>query len=186
MQTVKTTRKRTGKYRKHLRKLLKKGATTCWLCGKPCAADVEADHVIPHSRGGSGHRVNIRAAHGSCNRARNRIGAAATQINNVPSLEGLLNGTVIAIVAAETVPLDPRMWTAWWHHPEHLLQQAARKNKIAASTAVTPLNSFDSGGRTLEDFHLEKGASTLSVEVCAAQRLGVDGDCNSGMESSDG
>ena len=186
MQTLKTTRKRTGKYRKHLRKLLKKGTTTCWLCGKPCASDVEADHVIPHSRGGSGHRVNIRPAHGSCNRARNRIGDAATQINNVPSLEDLLKGAVVAIVAAETVSLDPRMWTAWWHHPVHLQQKASRKKRSTAANAASSFANADSGGRTLDDTHSESVAATLSSPTCATPEICVDGGCNSGMENSDG
>jgi hypothetical protein len=132
MATARTKRKRTGKYLKHRRKLIKKGESTCWLCGLPCADDFEADHVIPHSRGGSGHRVNIRPAHGTCNRARNRIGEAATQINKVPSLEDFLGGGVVVIAAAETISLDPRMWTAWWHHPEHLRQKAARTNTSRA------------------------------------------------------
>jgi hypothetical protein len=135
MATSATTRKRTGKYLKHRRKLIKKGEMTCWLCGRPCTADFEADHVIPHSRGGSGHRVNIRPAHGTCNRARNRKGEASTQINSVPSLQDFLTGKVVAITAAETVALDPRMWTDWWHHPEYLRQKAERTKSAVCDAA---------------------------------------------------
>jgi 5-methylcytosine-specific restriction endonuclease McrA len=37
----------------------------CWLCGRPGANS--ADHVVPHSRGGTDALENLRAAHLACN-----------------------------------------------------------------------------------------------------------------------
>jgi hypothetical protein len=127
MESKQPGRKRTGKYLKHRRKLVKKGGQYCWLCGLPCGPDdFEADHVIPHSVGGSGHRVNIRPSHGACNRSRNRHGNSPVAINNTPTLDDFLSGRIVAIAAAETVVLDARMWTAWWSHPEYLRQKAEK------------------------------------------------------------
>jgi 5-methylcytosine-specific restriction endonuclease McrA len=44
----------------------------CWLCGKPGYVDdpLQADHVIPRSKGGTNVRSNYHAAHASCNRSR--------------------------------------------------------------------------------------------------------------------
>jgi hypothetical protein len=148
-----TSRKRTGKYTKHRRVLAKQGDLQCWLCGLPCADDFEADHVIPHSCGGSGHRVNIKPAHGTCNRARNRRGKTATQINNTPTLEHFLTGAVLTITAAETVKLDARMWTAWWHHPEHLRQKAARAKQAVSGVELGVI--------------IQKAVSTQSSNHCA-------------------
>jgi 5-methylcytosine-specific restriction endonuclease McrA len=46
--------------------------TTCWLCGGPPTADnpLEADHIVPRSKGGKTERSNYRAAHATCNRSR--------------------------------------------------------------------------------------------------------------------
>jgi hypothetical protein len=127
-------RKRTGKYLKHRRKLVKKGTQVCWLCGRPCGAEgFEADHVIPHSKGGSGHRVNIRPSHGICNRSRNSTGRSPVFLNSTPTLNDFLSGRIVVIEAAEKVVLDPRMWTDWWHHPEYLKQQAEKKRRKSSS-----------------------------------------------------
>ena len=120
-------RKRTDRYRKHKNALKRRGLMTCWLCGRPCPEDdCEGDHVIPHSRGGSGHRVNIKTAHGKCNRARNAHGTDPLFINNTPTLEDFLAGRVISFVAATTVTLDARMWSAWWSHPLYVPHPANR------------------------------------------------------------
>jgi 5-methylcytosine-specific restriction endonuclease McrA len=58
--------------------LLAEQAHTCYLCGSaidpkrkyPDALSASVDHVIPLSRGGSGLRENLRAAHLGCNVAK--------------------------------------------------------------------------------------------------------------------
>lgn len=58
--------------------LLAEQAHTCYLCGLPIdperkypdALSASVDHVIPLSRGGSGLRENLRAAHLGCNVAK--------------------------------------------------------------------------------------------------------------------
>ena len=44
----------------------------CHLCGQQIAsyAEMEADHVVPRSQGGSDALDNLRPAHGHCNQRR--------------------------------------------------------------------------------------------------------------------
>lgn len=47
----------------------------CGICHMPLQAhDIEVDHIVPVSSGGSDARRNLRLVHGTCNRVRgNRI-----------------------------------------------------------------------------------------------------------------
>lgn len=43
----------------------------CGICCMPlCAHDIEVDHIVPVSLGGSDARRNLRLVHGVCNRTR--------------------------------------------------------------------------------------------------------------------
>lgn len=60
---------RTGRpWQRKKRRIIRRDGGVCHLCGKP-GADT-ADHLIPHSRGGSDAPSNLRAAHIDCNRRR--------------------------------------------------------------------------------------------------------------------
>lgn len=62
--------RRSGNYLKHRQRLYHAYNSTCWLCGKPNAAQI--DHLIPLWQGGSDNFENLRLAHDECNSARNR------------------------------------------------------------------------------------------------------------------
>lgn len=82
--------KRTTRYRKHGKGLTKKYGSVCWICGAEDADTI--DHVIPYSRGGSNHRVNLMPAHRSCNSRRNAHGNSPLNINSTRTLTDLLTG----------------------------------------------------------------------------------------------
>jgi 5-methylcytosine-specific restriction endonuclease McrA len=67
-------RKRNGSTRayRQARAIVLRYALTCAICGQPERADdrLEADHIIPKSKGGPDHPSNLRAVHRSCNLAR--------------------------------------------------------------------------------------------------------------------
>jgi 5-methylcytosine-specific restriction endonuclease McrA len=59
---------RTGTYTRDAKRIVE-AATHCHIClGGPRPDDpFVADHLIPHSRGGSDHPSNLAPAHRSCN-----------------------------------------------------------------------------------------------------------------------
>lgn len=51
--------------------VIERDGSTCRLCGEPVELDqVDLDHLVPVSLGGTNHADNLRVAHASCNRAR--------------------------------------------------------------------------------------------------------------------
>ncbi len=67
------TRRNTDSYaRAKARKHILMFADRCDICGLPPTDNdpLEADHIIPGSRGGSDAHSNLRPAHRSCNRKR--------------------------------------------------------------------------------------------------------------------
>lgn len=60
---------RTGRPWQRLKaRIIRRDGGICHLCGKP-GADT-ADHLVPHSHGGSDAPANLAAAHVDCNRRR--------------------------------------------------------------------------------------------------------------------
>lgn len=57
-------------WRRTVAYVLRRDNGICWICGQPGADS--ADHVIPHSQGGSDRPANLKAAHHNtgprCNR----------------------------------------------------------------------------------------------------------------------
>lgn len=56
--------------------VIKRDGLNCGLCGCPIVSvqDVDVDHIIPVSRGGSSNAENLQVTHSSCNRRKgNRV-----------------------------------------------------------------------------------------------------------------
>lgn len=61
--------KRTGRpWQRTKARVIRRDNGTCHLCGLPGATS--ADHIVPHSHGGTDHPDNLRAAHIDCNKIR--------------------------------------------------------------------------------------------------------------------
>ena len=60
----------TWQWRKVRQQVLTRDGGVCHICGGMGANS--ADHVIPHSEGGTDHPSNLRAAHLSCNSSRGK------------------------------------------------------------------------------------------------------------------
>jgi hypothetical protein len=124
MDTAKT--KRSTRYRKHRKGLTKKFGSLCWICGEYGADTI--DHVIPYSRGGSNHRVNLMPAHRSCNCRRNAHGSSPLNINSTPTLDDLLAGRVTVMHGLGiAVPLEVRNF----REGHHLYTAAVKAARLA-------------------------------------------------------
>ena len=56
--------------------IIDRDGLVCRLCGDdvPAVADVDIDHIVPVTRGGSDHPSNLQVTHASCNRRKgNRL-----------------------------------------------------------------------------------------------------------------
>lgn len=84
------TPSRTGRpWQRLKRRVIRRDGGICHLCGQP-GADT-ADHLVPHSHGGTMAMTNLAAAHIDCNRRRgNRpIDTARAELTlNQPSTRG--------------------------------------------------------------------------------------------------
>lgn len=70
-----TAERGLGSDHRRLAKQVLAEATSCHLCGQPGHKDdpadpLEADHLVPRSKGGQNVLSNYAAAHASCNRSR--------------------------------------------------------------------------------------------------------------------
>ncbi|HMB37417.1 MAG TPA: HNH endonuclease signature motif containing protein [Methylomirabilota bacterium] len=75
-------RQRTGRHRGqsilHYRTmvvalLMERDGTACWICNAPLAGErLSVDHVIPRCQGGGDDAKNLRLAHLTCNRRKER------------------------------------------------------------------------------------------------------------------
>lgn len=59
--------KRKFNYKRQRNKLLKRGITNCFWCGKPLGDDVTLEHIVPLSKGGLDCESNWTLAHHKCN-----------------------------------------------------------------------------------------------------------------------